>query len=104
MGPIEREFSWSRAEISSGLLIVAVINLILAPIVGQLVDRIGARPVGCYGVVLFSASFACLALTPNILTWWTIWIVVAVTGALITPPVWATGVSRFFARSRGMAF
>jgi len=104
MGPIEAEFGWSRATITSGLMIVAVINVILAPIVGQLVDRAGPRRVGCWGTILFSLSFACLALTPNIEFWWVVWTAIAISGALITPPVWAAGVAGLFVKSRGMAF
>jgi MFS family permease len=104
MGPIERDLGWSRAQISSGLMIVAVINVILAPVIGRLVDRLGARRIGCWGTILFSLAFACLALTRDLATWWAIWAAVAVAGALITPPVWAAGVSGFFVKSRGMAF
>ncbi|MEZ5736428.1 MAG: MFS transporter [Novosphingobium sp.] len=102
--PLEREFSWTRAEVSSGLSLVAVIAVILSPFIGVLIDRIGARRVALFGASLFSVSVACLSqATPSIALWWAMWSAIAVGGACIAPTVWAAGVSSLFVRSRGMA-
>lgn len=104
IGPLEQEFGWSRALISSGAMIVAVIGVILAPLVGMLIDRIGPRRVAVTGAFLFCAFVAGLSLTTrNIWTWWILWCGIAISGAFIVPTVWAAGVSGLFVRSRGMA-
>jgi len=43
MLPLQKEFGWSRAEISSGLLINSGFAIICAPFVGRLIDRLGPR-------------------------------------------------------------
>ena len=43
MGPMEAELGWTRAEISSGPFIIALIALIGAPLVGLAMDKFGAR-------------------------------------------------------------
>lgn len=103
IAPLEQEFGWSRAVISSGLTITAVVGVILAPIIGMLIDRIGPRRVGFTGAVLFCISIAALSLTRSAWTWWAAWSAVAVTATCIAPSVWAAGVSGLFDRSRGMA-
>jgi MFS family permease len=101
--PLEHQFGWSRAEIMSGLMIVAAANTLLYPINGVLIDRIGPRRIGLVGACLFCLSMAGLSLTQNLATWWLLWVAVAISGGMVTPAVWAAGVSSLFARSRGMA-
>ncbi|WP_268236760.1 MFS transporter [Novosphingobium endophyticum] len=104
IGPLESEFGWSRAEISSGLLINAVIALVLAPFAGMAVDRFGPRRIGLIGVPLYCGAVALLSLTTSdILTWWALWIVVALTNMLVMPMVWTTAINGYFDRNRGKA-
>ncbi|NDE01082.1 MAG: MFS transporter [Gammaproteobacteria bacterium] len=43
LGPLQREFSWAQSEVLSALLVVTITASFLAPIVGAVVDRFGAR-------------------------------------------------------------
>ena len=43
LGPIEEEFGWTRAQISSGPAVVSIMGLFLATPAGYVIDRIGAR-------------------------------------------------------------
>jgi MFS family permease len=102
--PLEREFGWSRAQVSSGLSVVAVVAVLLSPLIGMVIDRIGARRVALLGVCLFSAFLASLSqATPSIALWWAIWLGIALGAACIAPTVWAAGVTSLFSASRGMA-
>lgn len=43
LGPLQQEFSWAQSEVLSALLVVTITASFLAPIVGAVVDRFGAR-------------------------------------------------------------
>ena len=45
IGPLEREFGWSRAQISAGPLVTAIMALVLAPFAGRALDRHGPRKI-----------------------------------------------------------
>ncbi len=104
IAPLEREFGWSRAQISSGLSIVAVVAVLLSPVIGMVIDRIGARRVALLGVSVFCIFLASLSLaTPSVVVWWALWLGIAMAAACIAPTVWAAGVTGLFTVSRGMA-
>lgn len=102
--PLEQEFGWSRAAISSGLLIPAFGSLVLAPLVGRAVDRFGSRPVALLGVPFFCAALASLSLAgPGIYSWLALYALVGVATMFIFPHIWAAAISRRFVRNRGIA-
>ncbi|MDG2004832.1 MAG: MFS transporter [Novosphingobium sp.] len=102
--PLEREFGWSRAQVSSGLSVVAVVAVLLSPLIGMVIDRIGARRVGLLGICLFCFFLALLSqATDSIALWWAMWLGIALAAACIAPTVWAAGVTSLFSASRGMA-
>lgn len=104
IGPLEQEFGWPRAQIAGGLLIVAVLALVIAPLMGSAVDRIGARPIALAGVALYSAALASLSLAGgNVLSWWALWIFLALAGVMIMPVVWLAVINGYFFASRGLA-
>lgn len=104
IGPLEREFGWSRAEISSGQFITAILALFLAPFAGMAVDRFGPRCIGLIGVPLYCGAVALLSLTTsNLLTWWSLWVVLALTNMLVMPMVWTTAINGYFELNRGKA-
>jgi MFS family permease len=43
--PVSEEFSWSRESVSGAYAVMAVSAAAAAPLVGRLIDRLGARPV-----------------------------------------------------------
>lgn len=102
--PLEREFGWSRAQISAGLSLVSVIGVFGAPLFGYLVNRLGSRRIALPGTVLLCASIAALSLaTSSIWSWWGLWVLVAVSTLFMKPTVWSTAVSSVFNKSRGLA-
>jgi MFS family permease len=105
IGPLQHEFGWSRAQISAGLTIAALISAIGCIPVGMLVDRIGPRRVGLIGVVAMSAALACASTatgTPG--NWLALWGVIAVGTFFVQATVWTSAVASRFEASRGLAF
>ena len=104
MAPLEAEFGWSRAQISSGLTIFAVVSLPLVPFAGMLVDRFGARMVAIPGIALSGLIFAGFGLMGAMLAQWlAIWVAYTLASLLSRTLVFNSAVSRAFVTSRGMA-
>jgi predicted MFS family arabinose efflux permease len=104
IGPLEREFGWSRAEISTGPLIVAMTALIGAPLIGRGVDRFGPRRIGLIGILFFCTMLGSLSLaTSNILSWLGLWALLAVSAMFVIPTVWTAAVTSLFVANRGFA-
>ncbi len=104
IGPLEEEFGWSRASISGGMLIIAFVAVILAPLAGRMADRFGPRRVALFGVPLFCLAFGMLGTaTSDIRTWWALWLLLAIGNMCILPTIWSAEINRRFDRNRGMA-
>ena len=48
--PLQKEFGWDRASISLGLTIYTMSAVLLGPVIGALIDRIGSRKIGIIGL------------------------------------------------------
>jgi MFS family permease len=104
IAPLEAEFGWSRAQITSVLVIIAAFALCMGPVAGAAVDRFGPRRIGIAGVFLVCASVAMLSLTgSSIVSWWALWTIVALVAPFAGPSVWFSGVTSFFSAGRGLA-
>lgn len=102
--PIEAEFGWARAEISSGFLIIAVTAVLVSPLVGNAVDRYGARRIALFGVPFYCIALGLLSLTPPSLpAWWGLWFVLALGNMSVLPVVWLAVLNGYFLKSRGLA-
>ncbi len=104
IAPLEKEFGWSRADITLGITIVAVVGCIVAPFMGMAIDRFGARRIALFGVIALCGSIAMLSQAgPSIWTWWALWCLMAVTHPFIKPTVWVAAVTSLFSTGRGFA-
>ncbi len=104
IAPLEAEFGWNRAEISSGLTIFSVVVLFVAPFVGTLLDRYGARRVALPGLLFYLTAFAALSVTGSaVWQWWALWVMLGIAGACVQAAVWTKAVVALFDRSRGLA-
>jgi predicted MFS family arabinose efflux permease len=102
--PLEREFGWSRAEVSFGLTINAIVAVLLGPLVGALIDRWGARRIAIPGVILYGIMLASLSLVGSSpIYWWALWFGLALAGLGTKPTLWVTAISSRFEASRGLA-
>ncbi len=103
LGPIEEEFGWTRAQISTGPMIVSIMGILFATFAGYAIDRLGARKVGIVVVLIMCAASALLGtLTNSLWHWWAIWAFFGI-AATATSTVWLTPPSTVFTAGRGMA-
>lgn len=104
IAPLEAEFGWARAQISAGVGVSTFIAAVLSPFLGMAIDKWGPRRIALPGVFIFCSATALLSLaTKNVWIWWSLWILVAMGGLLIKPPVWTAAVTSLFERGRGLA-
>lgn len=104
VGPLEQEFGWTRAQITSGMVICSVMSVLFAPFFGMFIDRFGPRRIGLFGIAIYGIALASLSLaSASIVTWWLLWTFVAVALLNTKPTVWVSAVSGLFERSRGLA-
>ena len=104
MGPLGEEFGWSRTLLSSGPSIATIVNAILGPFLGMLVDRFGARRVALPGLVLTSLSVASFSLLDGSqVQWVALWALFGVVSVSIKSTAWTAAVVGVFEKSRGLA-
>jgi MFS family permease len=102
--PLEAEFGWPRAQISAGFLFISVMALLIGPVVGRAVDKLGARRIALFGVLFYCSMLACLSLaSSSIFSWWGLWLLVALGNMTILPVVWISVINGYFFLSRGLA-
>lgn len=101
--PLQNEFGWTRAQISSGPAVVSIMGLVLATPAGMIIDRIGARRCGILVVLISVASIAAMsAIGDSLWHWWAAWALFGIAGAF-TSTVWLAPVSTIFHAGRGLA-
>ncbi len=102
--PLQREFGWSRVQISSVHMFGSILALLIGAFVGHFIDRFGARRIGIAAVILQCATVSLLALAgPSIWSWRAIWLLIAVVSVVYQPMVWSSAVASFFSAGRGLA-
>ena len=102
--PLEEAFGWSRAGISAGVTIYAVVGVIGAPLAGLLLDRVGTRRMGIYATIAFLIVLAGLSLiNKSLWSWWAGWFLLGFIALGLKPAVWSKAVASFFFTGRGMA-
>lgn len=103
MAPLEQEFGWSRAEISSGPALVSFIAMALATAVGFSVDKLGPRRIGIAAAMLMCGALAAMAtVSSSLWHWWALWAVVGIAAAAM-PTVWLMPITASFSSGRGLA-
>jgi MFS family permease len=102
--PLQHAFGWSRAAITAGPFIIALVAFWAAPLTGLAIDRFGPRRVALLGVPAFCGALALLGTaSANVLTWWALWALLGIASMMILPMVWTTAIAGRFSRNRGMA-
>lgn len=102
--PLEREFGWGRTIISAGVSIASIVLVVLVPIVGLLIDRVGTRRIVVPGAALAAICVAAFSLGNGSPTQWiALWVAWAIAAATVQTAVWITVVARIFDAGRGLA-
>jgi MFS family permease len=73
--PLEREFGWSRSELTSVFSIYLLVNGLTAPLVGMVFDRLGPRWVYGAGLLSLGAAFF---LAGGLLSLWQFYLLIGV--------------------------
>lgn len=104
VGPLSRDYGWSRGEIQAALLFSNGFQALAAPLVGLLVDRYGGRPVALIGQCLLGICLAASALLAGNL--WGLYLAYALIGFLgggTSPVGWTRVLNGYFTIRRGLA-
>lgn len=104
INPICDAFGWSRAEVSAAKTILTAGFVLTGPVVGSLMDRVGARRIGMVSLALLSLGM--LAMTqigPGIASFYLLLFVLSLAGCGTTALVWTRAVATCFNESRGLA-
>jgi MFS family permease len=99
----EREFGWSRTEISLAVTVGSLVGALLAPFSGPLIDRYGGKPFAAGGCAVMALALVGLSFMQ---TEWQFFIVYAVgrgMAAGIIGLAASVTVSKWFIRRRGFA-
>jgi MFS family permease len=100
---IEQDLNWSRSEISAGASFFFIVSFLLMPVLGAVIDKLGVRIVGSFGVLLFGLGLTCLSFAGPEYGYWIFgWVLLAIAYSAMNPS-WATGVSGHFSLARGLA-
>jgi len=104
MAPLEAEFGWSRAQISSAITVSNGINAALGVVVGSFIDRWGPRRIGLIGICVMTLAFASVGTaTGTYANWIFLWFLISFGAAWTQPTIWTSAVSSRFDTSRGFA-
>lgn len=104
IAPLEKQFGWSRAEITSGLLIISAVMFPLSFLMGMAIDRFGPRRIALFGMALYGVALMGLSQAQQpIWTWWAFWMLLACGYLFLGPTVWVAAIATFFSASRGLA-
>ena len=98
--PLEQQFAWSRTQINASLSFFAIGSL-TAPLVGRIMDKVGARPVMAASLVLFGASYLLRPFMSELWHWYALSIMqfAGMPGAAMLPA--GKLISAWFPRTRG---
>ncbi len=102
--PIEREFGWSRVDVSFAFTLVAYMIVLVSPLQGFLVDRFGPRRVVLTSIPLFALSLAAIYFTPpNLYVYYLLWALVPMAAIGLWPLGYLQAVTPWFDRKLGLA-
>lgn len=103
VSPLEREFGWSRAEVSLGFSAALLVSGLSGPFIGRWIDVRGPRSAIILGTVLTATSYVLLASTDTLWQWYLYSAVNAVVRQLMFFIPFMALISRWFVRRRGIA-
>lgn len=102
--PVSDEFGWSRAMVSSGISITAVLTFLFSPLFGVFIDKWGVRRMAIPGLLLMICVIASLSrLDGSAWMWFTIWTVYSVAALMTKSTVWTASANSTFVAGRGLA-
>lgn len=102
--PLAEEFGWRIDQVFAALPVLTVCALVLSPLVGLLIDKIGVRIVAVGSVFGFGIGLMMHALNPGSVNFYlATWVAVAVLGVGTLPITWTRVINNWFSDCRGLA-
>ncbi|MEK7778031.1 MAG: MFS transporter, partial [Chloroflexota bacterium] len=101
--PLQAEFGWSRALLSSGYALSHVESGVLGPLEGWFADRFGPRRVVLVGVLLLGAGFLLLSRVQSLVTFFGAFLVISAGSSLCGFLPLSVAVLNWFVRQRSLA-
>jgi len=102
--PMSEEFGWNRAQLTGAVMLAMIVLSICQPLVGLLVDRIGAKQILVGGIAFLGVSLIPLSFATSLWQIYVLYGVLTSFGLAAASPVLATSiVGRWFTEKRGLA-
>lgn len=104
LGPLTKTFGWSRAEASLGPTLLFLCLGGIAPFIGLLIDRVGARRVVLPGLICLCAFFVAMSsIGPSLSLYYACFVAVGVFAAGSATPTYTRVINANFVAARGRA-
>ena len=102
--PLSAEFGWRIDQVFAALPVLTLCALVLSPLVGALIDRVGVRPVALGSLLGFGLGLMLHALNPGSYgIYLATWVMIAILGVGTLPITWTRVINNWFSDSRGLA-
>jgi len=102
--PLSQEFGWSRAEVSLAFSLSILAMTGVGPLMGRVVDRLGARGVIVLSALIFGLGVISFDfLSASLWHFYAIYLVTGVAGSGTTPVPYSQVIARWFDKKRGLA-
>ncbi len=103
MQPLEKEFGWSAADISSALALRIALFGLMAPFAAAFINRFGVRPVVIAAVAMISLGILWSLAMTEVWQLVTLWgVIVGIGTGLVALVLGATVATRWFVERRGL--
>ena len=99
--PISNEFETSRSSVSAVLLLIALSNALIYPLIGRFADRFGARIIIMTGLLIFVLSVACASLVQSLIHLYAVYFMIGVSGSVLGPILFTKIIAGWFDNNRG---
>jgi MFS family permease len=104
VGPLEREFGWTRGQISLAATVIVFVSVLTQPLQGALVDRFGVRRMVLISIPIFCASIAGLYfLPPSIFVFYLAWALITLCGMALWNGSYNKVMAAWYDRKLGLA-
>lgn len=102
--PLQEAFGWTRAQSTGGLIYLTIGSVLMAPVIGALIERFGVRRVALVAQLGLCIGYFGLTLNGgSVPLYYLGWAVLAILGSGTSPIVWTRAVASWFERGRGLA-
>jgi MFS family permease len=101
--PLQADLGWGRGEIMLAFTILLLIQAVLSPFVGRIVDLYGARRIIVTGAIVGGLGFVLLTQMHHLWQFYLGYIVISIGSVAIGPIPTSALISNWFKKSRGQA-